>query len=369
MRRLDRYLIRSFLLPFLAATAALTGLLLVAEILANLQDFVQHSEGVLPTLATIGAIFLYRAPFLVAFLAPLAMVVGAAFGLCDLHAHNELLAMKACGVGIGRALMPILAAAAAVSVLMVANREHVVPVSETVATRLIQDARGRADRFGGCVGIVEEERSALTEMDGDALAEGGWGLVGSNPAFRTEYSFVRREMRNLAIAIDLPGDRHTLVYAESALPARSGWVLHHVKPDEERVIERAFWRTSLRPQDLAYHRVEIHARPLREVVRLVRSYPAQPRYRVLLYGRLAYPLEGVLLLLLALPLLLGDSRLLRHRLLGVGAATAMCVLFYGVQFLAHHLGGIGLLPPSAAALAPVALGLAGGVFLLDSVRT
>lgn len=366
MRRLDRYLVRAFLFPFLVSLVALVGLFIIAEILTQIEDFIRYGAGARETAVKILTIYALRAPYLVSFVAPMCMVIGAAFGLCELNRNNELLAMKACGVSLLRAIMPIMAVAAAIAILLAANREYVIPHTENRATRMLYEAVGQTDRFSGCVGVVAEDRTEIVEISSD---EGGWRLVGANPAYHAKYSFVRKEMRDVLIAVSLPGDRTALVRADSAESARDGWLLRDVRLDEETVISQALWRTSLRPQSLAYHRVEVGVRPLNEIVRLVRAYPSQPRYRVILYSRLTYPLTGIILMMLSLPLLLGDYRLLNHRLLGIGASVVVCLLFYGVQLLARDLGDSNMLAPAVAGLAPVALGLAAGGVLLDSVRT
>lgn len=366
MRRLDRYLARAFLLPFTVSLATLVGLFIVGEILTHLQDFLQHGTGLRSTAATVLAIYALRTPYLIAFVAPMCMVIGAAFGLCDLNRNNELLAMKATGVSMQRALTPIMVMAAVFAALLAANREYVIPRTEARAARMLYEARGQTDRFARCVGVVTEQRTEIAETAADGP---GWRLVGSDPAFRAQYSFVRREMRNLLIALTLPEDRSALLRAESAESVPEGWLLRGIHLDDEVVIEEALWRTSLRPEHLAFHRVEVGVRPLSEIVRLIQSYPTQPRYQVILYTRLAYPLTGIILMMLSIPLLLSSSRLLSHRMLGIGASVVVCLAFYGVQFLAQDLGDNNMLAPPVAGLAPVALGLAVGCFLFDSIRT
>jgi lipopolysaccharide export LptBFGC system permease protein LptF len=77
----------------------------------------------------------------------------------------------------------------------------------------------------------------------------------------------------------------------------------------------------------------------------------------------------MVLMMLALPPILGNERLVRRRMLGIGAAVSICLLYYALQFLAFHLGDNHQLPPSVAALAPTLLGGSAGCLLLDWTPT
>ena len=133
MRRLDRYLVHMFTVPFLVATAAMLGILIVAEILANLGSFIQYGAGFWPTVGKMAAIYALRLPEFLLLVTPMTMVVGAAFGLSELSKNNELTAMKASGVSMSRALAPMFAAAAFFCAALWANQEFVVPMTESVA--------------------------------------------------------------------------------------------------------------------------------------------------------------------------------------------------------------------------------------------
>ena len=373
MRRLDRYLARAFTGPFLVALATLLGLFIVSEILTHLQRFIQYGSGFWSTTGKILIIYLYRTPHFLSLVAPMTMALGAAFGLSELSKHNELMAMRASGVSALRALAPIFVTAAVFSALLWANREYVEPVTENKAMPMFVRAVDPKGHYDERLGVVNEDVSVMEQLPEPGQKPGKrgslWRLEGARPAFHGGYGFVRQTLKNLWIALDLPGARRALIFAKRATYKRGGWVLENVKVGKDLEFKRAFWRTKLAPSDLIYERVKLSSRPWSELQRYVRDFPGRPEYRVILYRRLTYPLTGIILMMLSLPLTLRAETVLSKRLLSIGAAVAICLAYYGVEFLAHHLGDNGQLPPAVAVFAPVVLGAAVGCYLMDSLRT
>ena len=375
MRRLDGYLIRMFLAPFGVATFALIGLLLIADVLSNVNQFIQNSTGFWDTSRLIAAIYTLKVPSFLTTIAPMTMLVGAAFGMSQLSKNNELTAMKACGVSLLRAMAPVFAAAAVLSVLAGLVREYVVPPAEQLAIPLFYTAKGDEDRFADVLGVVPEQNSVLTEVPASSGGQGVWRLEADEPAFHARYSFIQRRMRNLTIVFSPADGRIIRVEAAEAVyvPPREDlpgmWRLDKVRVDQGEEMDHAVWLTRLLPRDLAMHRLPLQVQPIHVVMRFVQSHPALPQYRVMLYSRLTYPLTGVILLMLGLPLVLGNERLLNSRLLGMGAAVLICLGYFGVQFLSYHLGDNDQLPPAVAVLAPVVCGIGAGGYLLDTIRT
>ena len=373
MKRLDGYLVRSFVAPFIVATFAMVGLFIVAEILTHMNRFVRHSAGLAESARMIGMIYLLKTPNFFAYIAPMTILVGGAFGLTQLSKNNELTAMKACGVSLLRVLVPVFGAAVAISALAGVVREFIAPHTEQKAIPLFYKAVGDEQRFADVLGVVPEPESTIAEVrDPNQTGSTGppWRIVAREPVFHASYSFVLKRLRGLKIVFELADGRIVQVDAARARHNDAGeWQLEDVTVDQRLRMPRAVWRTTLLPKDLSLNRVPLSVRPLDEVIKFVRAHPEHPGYRVLLLSRLAYPLTGIVLLMLGLPLVLGNERLLKSNLLGMGAAVVVCLLYFGVQFFSYHLGQEEQLPPSIAVLAPPVLGIAAGAYLLDTLRT
>jgi len=102
---LDRYLAREILLPLSAALLFLTQLLLATQLLS--QATLLFGAGV--RLGEVGLVILYLLPYFVAFILPVAFLLGVVLGVSRLAGDRELVAMGAAGLSPLRLLrVPLL---------------------------------------------------------------------------------------------------------------------------------------------------------------------------------------------------------------------------------------------------------------------
>jgi len=107
---LDRYLAREILLPLAAGLLFLTQLLLATQLLS--QATLLFGAGV--SLADVGLVILYLLPYFVAFILPVAFLLGVVLGVSRLAGDRELVAMGAAGISPLRLLrVPLLLSVAA----------------------------------------------------------------------------------------------------------------------------------------------------------------------------------------------------------------------------------------------------------------
>ena len=93
MRLLDRYLAKEILLPFAAGLLFLTQILLATQLLA--QADVLFGSGV--SLVDVGAVVLYLLPHFLAYVLPIAFLLGAVLGVGRLAEDREVVALGAAG--------------------------------------------------------------------------------------------------------------------------------------------------------------------------------------------------------------------------------------------------------------------------------
>ena len=104
LRILDRYLVRSLAGPFAYAFTALVSILLLQQVAKRFEQLVGKG---LPW-SIIGEVFALTLPFLVPMALPIAVLAGTLYALTQLAADNEITAMRATGVSVGRILRPLL---------------------------------------------------------------------------------------------------------------------------------------------------------------------------------------------------------------------------------------------------------------------
>ncbi|HSD20925.1 MAG TPA: LptF/LptG family permease [Anaeromyxobacter sp.] len=93
MRLLHRYLAKEILLPFAAGLLFLTQILLATQLLA--QADVLFGSGV--SIVDVGAVVLYLLPYFLAYVLPIAFLLGAVLGVGRLAEDREVVALGAAG--------------------------------------------------------------------------------------------------------------------------------------------------------------------------------------------------------------------------------------------------------------------------------
>jgi LPS export ABC transporter permease LptG len=348
--KIDRYLARSFLEPFLVATSVILGLYLVADAFGNLEYYLREAPSFGETLARMGKIYLLRIPVFLAPIIPFSMLVGAAYGIAQLSGRNEITAMKASGLSFWRILAPIYAIAAFIAFLSFLNREMLVPEVEQITAAEKQLWSGDAEDYTQVVDYIDKEKTHYV----------------------LNYNAAKRRVKNLVVIKTVDGKTFNF-YAAEATPAPGGWALQGVK-GQTNIAPGNFWQTSLRPRDLELRLLPLSERPIKMLSRLIRKSEQneEPRllrqYRLFYHSRMAYPFTGIILVGLGVPFVVGNERIQRSRMLGIGVCLAICMVFYTVQFIANDLGREGQLAPAIAAWLPNVIFAGVGMYLLETVH-
>jgi lipopolysaccharide export system permease protein len=120
---IGRYILKEHVGPFLFASTALTSLMLLQYIAKKFGDLVGKG---LP--ATVIAEFMALSiPFTVAMTMPMAVLVAVLYAFSRLAAENEITALKASGVSMRTVLTPVLFGGLAMSLVMIAFNDQVLP--------------------------------------------------------------------------------------------------------------------------------------------------------------------------------------------------------------------------------------------------
>ena len=125
MNIIGRYILKEHVGPFLFASTALTSLMLLQYISRKFGELVGKG---LPA-SVIGEFLLLSVPFTVAMTMPMAVLVAVLYAFSRLAAENEITALKASGVSMRSVLAPVLLGGFAMSLVMIAFNDQVLPRS------------------------------------------------------------------------------------------------------------------------------------------------------------------------------------------------------------------------------------------------
>jgi lipopolysaccharide export system permease protein len=105
MKIIDRYLLRTFLVPFFYCLAAFMMIFVIFDLFDNLNDFI---DGKTPGPLVL-KYYLILLPSVLIQIVPISLLLAVLYSLSSLTKNNELTAMRASGISIIRLMIPFLA--------------------------------------------------------------------------------------------------------------------------------------------------------------------------------------------------------------------------------------------------------------------
>ncbi len=120
---LSRYVLREHAGPLVFALAALTAVLLLNQLAKQFGSLVGKG---LPW-AVIAEVFALSVPFIAALSVPMAVLVAVLYAFSRMAAENEITALRASGVSIGRLVRPVLGGATALAAFMLLFHDQILP--------------------------------------------------------------------------------------------------------------------------------------------------------------------------------------------------------------------------------------------------
>src|SRR5688500_15180569 len=103
MKRLDRYIVREMVVPFLIGQGAVVLMLTGTVLYNNANVFINYE---IPAIG-VAKIAFYFLPYLIHLTMPVAMAVAASLTVARLSRDSEITAMRAAGISLKRIFVPI----------------------------------------------------------------------------------------------------------------------------------------------------------------------------------------------------------------------------------------------------------------------
>jgi lipopolysaccharide export system permease protein len=339
MKTLDRYLTAEFLRSLLFVTLCFVSLFLIIDFFEKIRMFLSNRASV----GQMAAHFLFRLPWMVSQVLPASVLLASLMTCGALSRHHEIVAIKANGISLYRAVLPILAISASVCVVVFVLGEWVTPYtnerSETI--RLVD---------------VQKHASLGSFKQDQIWYRGQRGIynfrlfdVHSNTLQGITLYFLDREMtltqridaekgqwregrwlfQNLLITDFSPGDFPALTrVARQVIDIPEG-------PDDFKVVQKDV-------ETMGY--VELQ----RYIAKLHAEGFDATRYTVDLYGKTAFPLVSLILAIIGIAFSLRSERS-GGIAQGIGAGLVIGFSYWLVYAFGLSLGRSGALPPWLAA--------------------
>ena len=355
---LDRYILRKYLFVATLVLLSLVAISVIVTFFDKIGTFNEHGKPFGWLLAYIA----YRIPEFVHYGLPVTALMAALLTMGLMTKTNEITAMKACGVSIYRAILPVAAMALFVGGLAFLLQEQVYP---------------RANR------LAEETWDRIVDLSPQSYSYENRRWVANKAADRFyHYSYfdTRTSRFNMLAIYDLDLASWSLVrrgYAERAtLDARGlhfedGWVrelgaggtyLYRKTLDIPLEEEKSLFLREFKSPP------QMDSAELRQYIKDVEALGYETvRDRVDLAAKAAFPFTALIMTLLGLPFAFSMGK--RGTLVGIGIGLAIAMVYWVSIGVFKSLGNVGFLSVFLGAWGPDLIFGLGGAYLLTTVRT
>jgi lipopolysaccharide export system permease protein len=347
---LARHLCRECLRTFVLTLLAFVAIYVLADFFDRFDDFLKHDASA----STIVRAFIFKIPFIVGQVTPLAVLTGALVGLGLLARNNEFVALRSCGVSLGQVMLPLVVLAAGIAVATFVWGETVVPASARRWNEIWnQEVKNRKGPAGVFVGREVWFHGKAGFYNINRVAPGRRKLYGL-----TVYQMRRDDFRPARV----------IEIAEATWKDDGTWGFEHVetfRTDADGAHEESqlppgftlpetlddFRVAAVDPEEFSYAMLRRQIRNLR-----AKGVDASESW-VDLHLKIAAPAASIVMMLLAIPLVARGTRATSlPAAAGIGFVVGFSYFF--VTAFTRALGQANTLPPLVAAW------LANGLFAL-----
>jgi LPS export ABC transporter permease LptG len=346
-----------YALPLACCLAGFMALFILVELFDVLNDLISAK-------APLGAMlryFLLRQPASLVTVLPISLLLSAGYLVSNFSRNHELTALRACGVSVPRAFLPVWVIGALFSVVSYWTSERLAPAcsaqAETLIDRLTASDTARArQKMGARLAF----RSGRTNRD--------WFFASFDPAGEQRGVLVKQFREDRRVAWEVRAATATyhagvwtlrdvirIAYDEEGLlPVDAGRRLPTFEVAEEgdspgRIL------ASLKPAE------ELNVREMRQILAATPELPASTRrvFQTTIWRRLSFPFSCLAAAVCGVALSIGPQG--GSRLRGFAEAIGLLLIYYVVHQLFGVLGKTGVLPPLAAGSVPTLLLLGWGL--------
>jgi len=364
IRKLDIYILKSFLFALIISILSLTGLYVVIHFFTNIGDFIEVSQESLFTF--IPYYYLIRLPLILSKLTPIIMLIAVMITIVRFMKTRELVAMLATGIAIHRIVLPIFITILFVIVIIYYNNERIVPaLSKNIGlSEKILKSEG-TDRF------------LTREVDDPDSNQGKYQFT------IKKYNYPKQQMNDVWInQYDRENNLISQIVAEIAIWSTRktpGWLLSNgliysydtngFRKSAPRSFQQdGFLLTSgLTPRSIEKLEESSSYQSLSQLRSLLSAQPQNSPLKVQYYSRLTEPLTALILIFIGLPFaIVRKSQSLAK---GIGICLVISLTFFIVKFLSEGMGNKGILPPFFSVTLPLLIFAIFGIIMSRRIRT
>ena len=362
MSLLSRYVLKRFVYCYVLSATGLIGIFLIIDFFERVDEFIRRDM----PYSDLVFYFIYKIPGIVFYMAPQAVLLATVITLAVLARDNEIVAMKAGGVGIVGITFPVLGAALVVTLLVLVSNEYLAPNATKKMNYIFKVKVQGNPVYGDSYIEIERSENEVWFVSKDKAI---WNIRQFDPEenrikdarifYRSDNGAIQKRidvkevlwngtywefMDGFLRTFDQKGDGTTEYFEKKIIP---------VLETPEGLMK-----------NINFHSDEMSLRELyKEIQEMTLEGKDTLKHRVEFHQKISYPFMSIVLALMAIPLSLRSSR---HGgvLFCVGINLAMGFVFSFLYAMGVSLGYGGFFNPFFAAWGPFLLFSSFGFYLL-----
>jgi lipopolysaccharide export system permease protein len=351
MGTISRYMMREFLKIFALTLLVFVFIYLTIDFFGRVDDFIEAGVSAKTALFYL----LCKTPYVMVQMLPPATMIGVVVLLCLMKRHNEIIALKGCGLNVLSLIRPLMVTSFLLAAALFLVSEVVVPLASSRGNELWRiDVRKRGSEhayagkhiwYKGANAIYWIElfdgKNQVMIAPSFYFFDGFFKLVKKVDAKTAAWNQHHWELKD-GIVQELKGDGNYDLARFERL------VLDIPEPPE------AFKKKEKRPEEMSYW----HLKQFAERVR-TEGYDAT-EYLVNVHLKIAFPFIVVIMVLMGTPVALASLK--GGTPVAVSLGVALCFAYLVVLGLCRSAGFAGILPPLLSAW------LANGLFFFLGIH-
>lgn len=345
MRVLDKYITREFLKTYLIIFFSFAMVFIVIDVIDNLPRLIRSGA----TFQLAALYYLLRLPYLIVLTSPVTVLLTGLFMMNALSKHNESVAIRAAGVSIKRAMLPLFVIGFLISAAIALMGEYLLPRAESARTRVYNvqikgeqpedqmlkarvHYQGKANDFY-YFGFFDGYQNTLRVIDLSRFDEQDKEISEHITATAATWQKDHWVLQDCEIRrFDKGKQTYYRYYASTALP------LLDVKPED-------FVRISKKTLALNFWELKDY------ISRLQKMGEKANREIVDLHMKLAFPLTNLIVIFFFIPVATSNIRSKGRGLIFL-LGLVVCFLYLIIVRVIQSFGYNGMIPPVWAAWAP-----------------
>ncbi len=361
MKVLKKHILKEFLGALWITLISFVALFMIVELIEKVDDVIKHDA---PAIESV-AYFLYKVPFILCQISPIAVLLSVLISLGILNRNGEITAIKAGGIKLLSAFAPLIAAGIVITILVIFVNESITPITNRMTHDYEKKWFGRSEgKSFGRDGLWLKEKNVIYNIkEVDFTTNTLRGVTRFETT--TPFNLVsRKEARSLS----WDEDRSLWVAPEATL-----WSFKD-NSTEVAGVEKVndFTISDLSgPEDFSTVKKNYEDMNFSDLKGYIKALEDEgfktTRYLTDLYGKLTFPIINFIMVLIGIPFALKAGR---HGGVATGIAIAIPLSFsYWILFgITKSMGHNELLPPLMAASLPDLIFITAGILLYDRVK-